>query len=176
MEQRASALLEHPLLLRGTLAQPRAGALLKQVEQPYAERTTIEDGRVQIEREGERRRRFSLRNAPELGALLASFEAMLAGDRQLLEQHYSVSLQRGDAGWALLLAPRDQRLARRVQAIHLLGSGAELRCMRIDQVDGNGSRMLVGASAQAVPEQASPEVAEQAFAAACDALAAPPGQ
>lgn len=163
IEQRQSALLAEPLLLRGRLAHPRADVLVKQVHSPYAELTTVEDGRVEIVRDGDRRRRFSLRNAPELAGLLASFQAMLSGDRALLERHYAIVLEAADGGWTMALTPRDARLARRITGLRLSGRDGELQCVEVLEADGDGSRMLVGGAGE-TPDDA---LDEAVFAAAC---------
>ena len=153
VEQRASGLLAEPLLLAGRLSHPRAGALVKQVDSPYQEHTSIAGGRVEMERrsagEAPQRRRFSLRHAPELAGLLAGFEGVLAGDRRLLERHFVLSLQGdGDGRWSLRMRPRDARLARRIKSLDLHGEAGSLACMEVLDVDGDGSRMLVGPAAE----------------------------
>lgn len=163
VEQRQSRLLAGPLLLRGRLSHPRTDVLVKHVQSPYAELTTVEDGRVEIVRDGDRRRRFSLRNAPELAGLLASFQAMLSGDRALLERHYAIELEAVDDRWTMVLSPRDARLARRITGLRLSGNGAELQCMEVVEADGDGSRMLVGSAAGTPPEALD----EAVFDAAC---------
>jgi hypothetical protein len=163
VEQRQSRLLAEPLLLRGRLSHPRAEVLVKQVQSPYAELTTVEDGRVEIVREGDRRRRFSLRNAPELAGLLASFQGMLSGDRALLERHYAIQLEADGDGWTMVLSPRDARLARRITGLRLSGRNAALECVEVLEADGDGSRMLVGAAG----ETPAGALDETVFDAAC---------
>jgi len=154
VEQRGSELLDAPLLLRGRLSHPRPGVLVREVRSPYPEVTTVADGRVEIVRDGERRRRFSLRNAPELAALLAGFEGMVTGDRALLERHYALTLERDGERWLLTLTPRDPRSARRVRSLRLSGREAELLCTEVRQPDGGGSRMLVGPAATRAADRA----------------------
>lgn len=149
VEQRSSGLLDQPLVLRGQLARPDHDTLLRQVEAPWFERTTIAVGDVLVEREGQPARRFSLRRAPELEALLASFHGLLSGDRALLEQHYRVGYEPLAEGWRLALVPRSSRLARRITEVVLWGRGGEMRCMVVAQGDGQGSRMLLGEAARA---------------------------
>jgi len=154
VEQRESPLLEAPLLLRGVLQQPDANTLVREVESPYAERSTIRAERVTVEREGSPPRRFALRQAPELGALLDSFRAVLGGDLALLQRHYRVLLSGNvEAGWQIRLLPHPSRRATRIDAIELSGHSNELRCFALRQADGGGSRMLLGsAAAEAEPD------------------------
>lgn len=141
--------------------------LAKQVDAPYEESTTIRDGRVEVQREGEARRRFSLRRAPGLEALLASFHGLLQGDRALLERHYQLSLEPRTGAlagaWTLGLTPRDPRLARQVRELRFLGVGRDLRCLLIVEADGDRSAMLLGSAAA----QASEAGSEPPFDDAC---------
>jgi hypothetical protein len=153
LERRESALLSEPLLLRGTLHQPDADSLVRAVESPYAERTTIRAERVVVEREDGSSRRFALRNAPELAALLDSFRAVLGGDRSLLERHYRVQLDGGDeGGWRIVLTPRETRRQRRIAGIELIGRDDDLSCLVVHAGDGGISRMLLGTAAERTDE------------------------
>lgn len=167
VEQRESALLSEPLLLRGRLDQPDADTLVRRVESPYAERSTIRAERVEVEREGSPARRFALRRAPELGALLDSFRALLGGDAALLERHYAVELD-GDiaAAWRLRLTPHATRRQVRIAGITLYGRAAALECFQLHQADGGSSRMLLGPAAEsATPLEAA--ALQDRFAAHC---------
>ncbi|MCP5477489.1 MAG: fatty acyl CoA synthetase [Rhodanobacteraceae bacterium] len=147
-ERRESPLLAEPLLLRGLLEQPRAGSLTKAVEWPYVERMSIVDGKVSVERDGERTRRFSLKRAPELVAINAGFEAMLDGDAAALREYFSVDVSGDDAQWRIELTPSSPRLAKKVESMALLGSGNDLRCVDLIQQGGETSRMWVGGVAE----------------------------
>lgn len=148
-EERGSALLDAPLVLEGTLARPGDGVLVREVASPYVETTTIRGEEVTLARDGERTRTFSLRRAPELGGLLASFQALVEADRGLLERHYALALEGDAAGFALVLTPRERRLARRVARVTLLGADAALRCLHLEQADGGEAWMWVGEAAAA---------------------------
>ncbi len=130
------------------LERPAVGTLVKSVAQPYVERTVIADGRVTIEREGQARRRFSLKRAPELVALTASFEAILSGDASTLQQHYRIDTLGNAEAWTLTLTPREPRLAKRVLAIRLYGGLLDryptLRCIDLDLAGAENSRMWIG--------------------------------
>ena len=144
-------------MLEGTLARPGAGVLVREVATPYRETTTIRGEEVTLAREGERTRTFSLRRAPELGGLLASFQALVEADRGLLERHYALALDGDAAGFALVLTPRERRLARRVARVTLLGAGAALRCLHLEQADGGEAWMWVGDAAAAAAAAAPGE-------------------
>lgn len=155
-ERRTSPLLMQPLLFGGELSQPAVDELVKTVEGDQPERMRIAGERVEVQREGQPTRRFSLKRAPELAALTASFRALLAGDRALLEHHYSTQLAPAGAGWTIALTPKDARVARKVLGMRLHGQGAEWRCFDLDLAEGEHSRMWLGdwaASAAAAADE-----------------------
>jgi hypothetical protein len=160
-ERRRSPLLAQPLLFSGELQRPRAGTLVKHIEQPYVEHTSIEGEKVSVEREGERARRFSLRRAPELRALTASIEAVLSGDLALLQKFYALRMDGSDEAWTLHLTPLDKRLAKRVESMRFLGSGTTLRCMDLVLAGDETSRTWLGEAAAAA--QAADETTRDAL-------------
>lgn len=150
VERRESVLLNAPLTVSGRLEQPDADTLVRVVDAPHAERSTVRDGRVELVREGEPTRRFSLRRAPELAALLDSFRALLSGQRSLLTQHFAVAFGGSpDAGWHIALSPRETRRKQRILRLDLFGRDGSFDCLQVTQTDGGVSRMLLGGSADA---------------------------
>lgn len=157
-ERRDSPLLMQPLLFGGELSQPAADELLKTVEGDQPERLRIAGERVEVQREGQGTRRFSLKRAPELAALAASLRALLGGDRSLLERHFAIELAPAGAGWTLDLRPTDARVARKVRGMRLHGVAAEWRCFDLDLAEDERSRMWLGpwaASARAAGDEPS---------------------
>ena len=151
------------MLLRGQLEQSRAGSLIKAVEWPYVERMSIVDGKVSVERDGERTRRFSLKRAPELVAINAGFEAMLDGDAGALESNFVLSVEGDDSYWRIALTPRNDKLAKKIEAMMLIGGDGKLRCVDLIQQGEETSRMWVGA----VVESAVAAVDDDARDALC---------
>lgn len=169
VELRRSALLDEPLVVRGTLRQPDADTLIREVESPRFERSTIRGDGVLVERGEGRPRRFALRRAPELAALLGSFRSLLGGDGAALRRQFEVQLDGSDqSAWRLRLAPIGKRRARGVRSIALLGSATELACVVLTLADGAESRMLLESAAR----DFDAGDAEAAFTRACS-LAAP---
>lgn len=157
-ERRDSPLLVQPLLFGGELSQPAADELVKTVEGAQPERLRIAGERVEAQREGQGTRRFSLKRAPELGALAASLRALLGGDRGLLERHFAIELRPTAAGWTLDLTPTDARVARKVRGMRLHGVDGEWRCFDLDLAEDERSRMWLGAwaeSARAAADEAA---------------------
>lgn len=149
VELRESELLDAPLRIVGEYRRPDEATLVREVRSPYAETTTLADGRATIEREGRAPRSFSLSRAPELAGLQASFGALLAGDHEALEAAYAIGAYGGEDGWTMTMAPRDRALARRVKSISLFGAGDELRCIETLTADDEVQRTLLGSAAEA---------------------------
>jgi hypothetical protein len=121
VEVRYSALLSEPLVVSGTLEHRQDGALVRRVTAPYREMTTLTGKNVLVEREGSRPRRFSLDRAPELRGMLASFGALIKGDRALLDRHFAMTAGGSVDAWTIELEPRDAKLAHRIATIRVNG-------------------------------------------------------
>jgi hypothetical protein len=149
VELRDSPLLKAPLRISGEYRRPDDATLVREVQSPYVETTTIRAGQATIAR-GTRSRSFSLARVPELAGLQASFGALLAGDRATLERHYRVETAGTRQHWTLSLVPRDAALAAKVRDIVLRGRGAELRCIETNPAKGNEvQRTLLASAARA---------------------------
>ena len=144
VEVRYSALLSEPLVASGNLEHREDGALVRRVTDPYRETTTLSGENVVVEREGSKPRRFSLERAPELRGMLASFGALIKGDRALLDRYFRMSAGGSDDRWTIELEPRDPKLARRLAAIRVEGEQDRARCFTMTEPDGDGSVMAVG--------------------------------
>ena len=129
IEIRDSRLLKAPLRIQGEYRRPDNDTLVREVQSPYRETTTIRAGTVSIARAGHAPRTFSLSRVPELAGLQSGFGALLSGDRALLEQHYRLASSGSHQRWTLALTPTDASFAAKVHDITLYGRGAELRCI-----------------------------------------------
>jgi hypothetical protein len=148
VEVRHAALLTRPLVVRGELEYRGPRALEKRVEAPWRERLVINGNEVQVLREGEKPRRFSLNRAPELRGILDSFGALLAGDRSALEASYAMSVEGSDDAWRLSLKPRDPRAARYVRDVVVTGGGSSAWCFVMTEPDGDASYTLLDAASK----------------------------
>lgn len=167
-ERRVSNLLVEPMLLQGSLRRPAADHLIKQIDGPPNETMQIAGDRVRVERDGERTRSFSLRRAPELAVLAASFDALLAGDRARLEQHYQLTFVADAADWQIDLVPLEKRVKKRVDRLRLTGTELQWRCFDLELSNGEKSRMWLGEAAA----EAAAAADETARDALCRATAA----
>lgn len=143
-------MLKQPLLLHGQLHYGGPGELGKRVDQPYHETTTINAGKVEVQRAGKPAQHFSLERAPELQALLAAFSALLGGDAATLARYYAIDTTQSGADFSMMLTPRGADLAKHLRMVIVDGSGSEPHCFSMQQTDGDTSVMLLGALATAV--------------------------
>lgn len=157
VELRGSALLKEPLRISGEYQRPSDGVLVREVNAPYAETTTITDSAVTIARAGKRPRTFALARAPELAGLQASFGALLTGDRAQLEQHYRVASSGTRDNWTMTLKPRQAELAAKLKGVTLYGRGAELRCIEtVPAGKGELQRTLMAGAARSASDIKDP--------------------
>jgi Outer membrane lipoprotein carrier protein LolA-like len=143
VEVHFSPLLSRPLIVSGELSYSGPDALGRTVEKPYSEHTDIRGDVVSVARGSGKPRTFSLQHAPELKTLLTSFSALLGGNRQLLEQSFSLAVSGDEGHWSLALTPRDSRIAQRVSRITVSGAAAVARCMTTASPDGTVTVMLM---------------------------------
>ncbi|MGH8173698.1 MAG: LolA-related protein [Rhodanobacteraceae bacterium] len=148
-EVRFSGLLDRPLILHGELEYEGPGKLAKTVTAPYRERTTIESGEASVQRGDKAVRKFSLGQAPELEGFLRGFTALLGGDAQALQKDFEVTASGRSDAWRLTLKPRDNRLAKRITAIEVDGTGTSARCFSTHEADGDVNVLLVESLAEA---------------------------
>lgn len=165
VELRGSPMLKAPLRVEGEYRRPDNNTLVREVRSPYAEVTTLRNGQATLARAGKAPRTFALSRVPELAGLQASFGALLAGDRALLEQHYRLSTQGTRQQWTLSLVPLDAQMQRSVRDITLYGRGAELRCIETRPLKGEMQRTLMAGAAS----QAGKATTAAALAALCHA-------
>jgi hypothetical protein len=144
VEVRYSSLLKKPIVVSGRLEHREDGTLVRRVETPYAEVTELRGENVVVEREGSKPRRFALDRAPELRGMLASFGAILKGDRPMLDRYFVVTAQGDLARWEITLTPRDDKLKRRLSAIVVDGADDRAKCFTLEEPDGDASLMALG--------------------------------
>jgi hypothetical protein len=148
VEVHFSPLLSRPLIVSGELEYNGPDALARTVEKPYSEHTVIQGDEVSVTRGAGKPRTFSLQRAPELKILLSSFSALLGGNRQQLEQSFSLTVAGDDAHWSMALVPRDGRVTQRVTRITVNGAADTPRCMTTTAPDGSVTVMLMDEAAK----------------------------
>ena len=141
-ETRQMALLDRPLESSGELTFTPPDRLEKRTTSPGSERLVVEGDTLVMERAG-RKQTASLRQWPQVAAMLEGIRATLAGDGPRLQQVYRVTVD-GDAGaWRLVLVPRDAEVAKMVARVTLGGVQGSVRRVEVDQPDGDRSLMQI---------------------------------
>jgi len=156
-EVRFSGMLDRPLILRGELEYDGPGKLARRVESPYQEAMTVADGEASVQRGDKPARKFSLSQAPELEGFLRGFAALLGGDADTLARDFTITATGTGKMWRLKLAPRDDRLAKRMTSIEVDGAGDSARCFYTNEADGDVNVLLVESLADAkIPVRPTP--------------------
>ena len=169
-EVRFSSLLERPLILHGELVYDGPGKLARNVKSPYDERMTIDNGQASVQRGDKPARAFSLSQAPELEGFLRGFTALLGGDGAALSRDFTLVATGNATAWHLKLMPRDDRLARRITALEVDGTGKSARCFHTFEADGDVNVLLVESLADAkLPNRPTPPMID----ALCRGIALP---
>lgn len=157
-EVRFSALLEQPLVVSGELKYVAQDHLERLVTSPYKERTVIRGESVRVERHGEKLRTFALNRAPELKGMLMAFSGLLAGNVELVKQHFDVRTQGSEESWSMQLTPLDPRAQKQLEQLRMTGRNNEPTCFFMTSAGGGHSVMLLGALAdRPIDAGATPE-------------------
>lgn len=127
----------------GRLIYVAPDQLQKETTEPESARLTINGDRLTIERQGERTREISLHDYSEIGALVESIRATLAGDLPTLTQHFTTTLEGGANGWTLTLVPRETKSREMVAAIRIQGERTAIRDVQTLEADGDRTEMIV---------------------------------
>lgn len=141
-EERTVKGIDGPLLASGTLSFSAPDRFARHTLHPTKESMEVQ-GRTLLLKRGTRTRQMEMDMVPEVGALLDAMRATLTGDAALLQKHFATELTGNDAKWVLRLKPRDERLARQVQQIELVGQAADLRSIELQMAGGDRSLMLL---------------------------------
>jgi hypothetical protein len=169
-ELRFSSLLERPLILHGELEYGGPGKLSRNVDTPYVEHMTIENGEASVQRGDKPARKFSLSQAPELEGFLRGFAALLGGDAAALQRDFTLTASGNESRWRLKLTPSDDRLAKRMGSLEVDGAGTSARCFHTYEADGDVNVLLVESLADAkLPTRPTPPMID----ALCRGKAAP---
>ena len=127
----------------GRLVYVAPDRLWKETIEPSTARLTIAGDRLTIERQGEKFRDISLRDYSEVGALVESIRATLAGDLPALTRHFNATLN-GDANsWTLTLVPTEPKVRELVTTIRIKGERTAIRDVETTEADGDRTDMAI---------------------------------
>ena len=141
VERRFLAVLRAPLETRGTLRFDAPDRLEKTGDPETGERIVVAGGAMTVERgPGVPPLKLALREHPEIGALVESVRAMLAGDAVSLRRDFDVDVAGDVAHWQIVLRPHRDDLVRWVR---LDGEAARITRIETREADGDRSEMTI---------------------------------
>lgn len=141
-EERIVSGIDSPLTASGTLSFSAPDRFARHTLHPLKESMEVQ-GRTLVLRRGGRTRQLEMDTVPEIGALLEALRGTLTGDAALLRKHFRTELTGSDAQWVLLLEPLDERLARQVMQIEVVGQATDVRSIALQLTGGDRSLMLL---------------------------------
>ena len=158
-------MLDRPLITSGQMKWLGGDRLERDVEKPYQAVAKIGDGQMSIQRNGHPVQAVPIARAPQMGAILAGFRALLGGDSATVSRDFDVKAAGNPARWVLTLTPRASELQHRVQSIVIDGRNDAPRCMTLNESDGDTTITLLGKMAEQGLQSAAPQ--QSAVAARC---------
>jgi hypothetical protein len=143
VEVRYLHLLNQPQQSSGTLLYVAPNYLQKTTTEPAASRLTISGDSLTIEQQGQPNRAIALQDYSEIGALVDSTRAILAGDLPALTRSFTTTFAGGPDSWSLTLEPREAKLRDIVASIRVQGVRDTIRDVLTQQADGDRTDMAV---------------------------------
>ncbi|HEU5297458.1 MAG TPA: LolA-related protein [Burkholderiaceae bacterium] len=137
-EERTVSGLDQPLRYTGTMRFSAPDRLERQTLTPRRESFVVDGNEVTLQR-GERVRRLSLDNVPELAAMVAALRGTLSGDGSVLRRYFNPAVAGGAARWTLTLVPLDFQLLGVVRLLRIDGMHADVRVVELQLADGDRS-------------------------------------
>lgn len=157
VEYRFSRFTKKPAQSRGELQYLGPDHLVRLVETPRPEKSTIRNGMIEIERPKQSTKQYALKRVPALQALLGSITGLLGGDLAVLEQRFALTLEGTEAGFRLTLTPKEPAMQKRLSRIDVLGRERSVHCLAFVEPDAEQSWLVLGARV-AKPDTASPSI------------------
>lgn len=142
-EERHSPMFKEPMILTGRLEYLAEGVLRKVIETPFAEDILIDGDEITVTRGGETRK-LSLNRSRALKHILAAIEAVLRGDRNVLEESFQVDLAGTDAAWTLAMTPTSRAVAKRMDSLEIAGDSKAATSIRINLSGDEWHLMTIG--------------------------------
>jgi outer membrane lipoprotein carrier protein LolA len=143
VETRHLHLLNQPQQSSGQLLYVAPDYLQKTTTEPSASRLTIRGDRLTIEQQGQPTRAIALQDYSEIGTMVDSTRAILAGDLPALTRSFTTAFAGSPEGWTLTLEPRDTKLREIVTSIRIQGMRDTIREVLTLQANGDRTDMIV---------------------------------
>lgn len=152
-EYRFSRFTKKPAQSRGELQYLGPTHLVRIVQTPRPEQSTIANGMITIERPGQRPRQYALKRVPALAALLDSVSGLLGGDLARLQASFAIESSDRAPGFQLSLIPKQPAMQKRLSRIDVLGQGQQVHCLAFVEPDQEQSLLVMGDRAVNVPPE-----------------------
>jgi outer membrane lipoprotein-sorting protein len=143
VEQKFVQMLKQPLQSSGRLIYVAPDRLQKQTLAPAASDLIVNGDRLTVQQPDGKTRDLSLSEFPEIGALIESIRATLAGDTATLSRYYTATLTGTADDWSLQLEPRDPRLSKLLTMVRIQGEGTNIRTVETVERDGDRTDMTI---------------------------------
>lgn len=137
------AVLDKPLVSSGELIYEPPDHLEKRTVKPRALSLSARGDVLTVQR-GRRSHVVQMKDFPQAAPFIEGIRATLAGDRQGLEKHFSLSMSGSLDDWELQLTPLDPQQPGGVRQIRIKGHGGQLDRVDTLQSDGDRSELLIG--------------------------------
>jgi outer membrane lipoprotein-sorting protein len=143
VENKYVQMLKQPLQSSGRLIYAAPDRLQKQTVSPSPSDLIVNGDHLTVQQPDGELRYVSLSQYPEIGALIESIRATLAGDTATLSRYYEPSLGGTPNDWLLQLNPRDQRLRKLLTMVRIQGEGTSIRNVETLEPDGDHTEMTI---------------------------------
>ena len=136
VEEKFITMLEKPIESSGRLRFIAPDTLEMHTLKPKTEVMFVQGDTLTMDHQG-----IQLQDHPELLAFIDSIRGTLTGNRQMLEQFFSLSLEGSENNWTLTMLPKQKKVADVIQ--HILVNGSDNTVTSIDVLKTNHDRSLI---------------------------------
>ncbi len=140
IEKKYSGFLDDSMILSGVLRYRPPDTVIREQKTPEVLCIKIKGNIVSILRNGETKL-VKLDGAPALQVFVDSLRAILSGDFDSLNIHYSIEFSGDVSSWKMVLRPRDNNLGGYIDNIKFEGKLGLIRKIEIHEDDENWSEM-----------------------------------
>ncbi len=144
-EEKHLALLEEPLVTRGTLYFAPPDRLARLTREPAQTRLVLDGRRMRFE-DANGANDVDLGENPVARHFAENLTALWSGNRSALEALYRLEFTSEGARWQLRLVPKGDPLARFIASIALSGEGDRMQAMQLLEVDGDRTETVFARS------------------------------
>lgn len=136
-EKKQIALLDAPLVSRGSLYYLRPGNLVRRVDFPEKSRMRLAHSKLELSGPSGASK-IDLDSQPAVRELIVSFLYLLEGNAAALKRNYRLSLKSGrEDAWTLELDPSTPALRKLITHMTLAGQGLQVQTLIVKETTGD---------------------------------------